>query len=349
MNLIENIECDHIGNTPLPNEQELGRGITKISGIYKIINKIDGKYYVGSSQDINKRWNSHLNKLNKNNHINIHLQRAWNKYGKNSFQFSIWKECPIHKLFELEQVELDFCKLNPNLMYNISVCAKSTMRGRKHTENTKLKIGNFGKGKTKSEETRKMISNGLKGKTKSEIHRINLSISNMGKKFNNERLLKHRITVKRGIKHPRYNPTIFKWFNYKYNILEECSQRTLVNKYKLSPSHISRLASGKLKSSKCWTLRNSLQELIEEKQKINQMSQMGIQSGHKNPRYDHTIYNWYNSELNINEKCTRHNIQIKYDLTPCQLGYLIQKKITKHRGWIIQFPSSTHNILTCKQ
>jgi len=78
MNLIENIECDHIGSTPLPNEQELGKGITKISGIYKIINKIDGKYYVGSSQDINKRWNSHLNKLNKNNHINIHLQRKSN-------------------------------------------------------------------------------------------------------------------------------------------------------------------------------------------------------------------------------------------------------------------------------
>jgi len=29
---------------------------TKISGIYKIVNKVNGKYYVGSSNDIERRW-----------------------------------------------------------------------------------------------------------------------------------------------------------------------------------------------------------------------------------------------------------------------------------------------------
>ena len=46
----------------------------KISGIYKIINKTNGKYYVGSSVDVFRRWNSHLNHLIKNKHNNTHLQ-----------------------------------------------------------------------------------------------------------------------------------------------------------------------------------------------------------------------------------------------------------------------------------
>ena len=39
----------------------------KVSGIYKIINKVNGKYYVGSSNDIlgaGGRWKEHINGLN---------------------------------------------------------------------------------------------------------------------------------------------------------------------------------------------------------------------------------------------------------------------------------------------
>ena len=48
-------------------------------GIYKIINKVNGKYYVGSSLNINKRWSVHKSALSKNKHHNDHLQNAWNK------------------------------------------------------------------------------------------------------------------------------------------------------------------------------------------------------------------------------------------------------------------------------
>ena len=50
-------------------------------GIYKIVNKIDGKYYVGSSKHIYKRWRKHKSLLRHNKHLNDYLQNAFNLYG----------------------------------------------------------------------------------------------------------------------------------------------------------------------------------------------------------------------------------------------------------------------------
>lgn len=50
-------------------------------GIYYITNTINGKFYVGSSKNIKKRWARHIRDLNNNNHHNIYLQRSCNKYG----------------------------------------------------------------------------------------------------------------------------------------------------------------------------------------------------------------------------------------------------------------------------
>ena len=57
----------------------------KICGIYKITNKINGKCYIGQSNDIIKRWKTEY----KWYHINSHLQSAFNKYGLENFDFEI--------------------------------------------------------------------------------------------------------------------------------------------------------------------------------------------------------------------------------------------------------------------
>ena len=66
---------------------------TKISGIYKIVNKVNGKYYIGSSANIygipHGRWYQHKMHLRGNWHYNNHLQSAWKKYGESSFDFVI--------------------------------------------------------------------------------------------------------------------------------------------------------------------------------------------------------------------------------------------------------------------
>lgn len=77
-------------------------------GIYKIENKITNKMYIGSSKNISVRFIHHKSLLENNKHHSLHLQRAWNKYGKENFEFSIIEECSIKILLEREQYYLDF-------------------------------------------------------------------------------------------------------------------------------------------------------------------------------------------------------------------------------------------------
>lgn len=61
-------------------------------GIYKIYNANEGKYYIGQSTNIENRIRTHINSLKKCKHENRRLQRAFNKYGIEKFEFSILKE-----------------------------------------------------------------------------------------------------------------------------------------------------------------------------------------------------------------------------------------------------------------
>ena len=58
-------------------------------GIYKIVNKDNGKYYVGRTLNLDKRWYQHKKLLIKNKHFNKYLQSVWNKYGLDKFEFII--------------------------------------------------------------------------------------------------------------------------------------------------------------------------------------------------------------------------------------------------------------------
>ena len=79
----------------------------KICGVYKIVNTVNDKLYVGGSKDIKNRWKQHVDKLIKKMHGNIHLQNAWNKYGQDSFRFEIVQGCDPSVQFEREQFYLD--------------------------------------------------------------------------------------------------------------------------------------------------------------------------------------------------------------------------------------------------
>jgi len=109
----------------------------KISGIYKIINKINGKYYIGSSDNIYKRQMTHKNFLNKNKHINVILQNSWNCHGENNFNFIIIETVLKENLLFVEQKHLDIAKTERDKCYNICFDAASPMKGRRHNEKTK--------------------------------------------------------------------------------------------------------------------------------------------------------------------------------------------------------------------
>lgn len=57
--------------------------------VYKIECSKDGRFYIGASRNPYKRKLEHFNKLRKNKHHNKFLQRAFNKYGEDSFTYTV--------------------------------------------------------------------------------------------------------------------------------------------------------------------------------------------------------------------------------------------------------------------
>jgi len=107
------------------------------SGIYQIRNTVNGKVYVGSGVVIADRWSDHRHYLKINKHHNPHLQRAWNKYGPDAFEFSVLELCSISALTERENA---WCaKFKREEKYNIREVAESNL-GFKHSAETIAKI-----------------------------------------------------------------------------------------------------------------------------------------------------------------------------------------------------------------
>jgi group I intron endonuclease len=61
----------------------------KAAVIYKIINTLNNKFYVGSTNNQYERFRTHRTKLRKGTHHCAHLQAAWNKYGESAFIFHV--------------------------------------------------------------------------------------------------------------------------------------------------------------------------------------------------------------------------------------------------------------------
>ena len=61
-------------------------------GIYKIINIVNNKFYVGSAVNLTRRKTRHFSELRNGKHPNKHLQAAWLKYGEKSFIFVVVEE-----------------------------------------------------------------------------------------------------------------------------------------------------------------------------------------------------------------------------------------------------------------
>jgi group I intron endonuclease len=148
--------------------------------IYKIINTVNGKFYVGSTTNTRERFRTHRNKLRRNKHHTKHLQAAWNKYGESMFVFHVVETIPDrHSLQDAEDVWL-LAHVGQPYCYNAGLRSGAPWRGAEKGSHP-----NFGK--PLSEEMKQSISDGLKnhyseydhprsGKTHSEDTKIKISV-----------------------------------------------------------------------------------------------------------------------------------------------------------------------------
>lgn len=87
-------------------------------GVYEIKNIINGKRYIGSTKDIDKRFKQHKVNLNNGSHLCLPLQRSWNKYGSDNFEFNTLVTCETEedsRVIEQEYLDKEFDEL-----YNLS-------------------------------------------------------------------------------------------------------------------------------------------------------------------------------------------------------------------------------------
>lgn len=105
-------------------------------GIYKIINILNQKYYVGSSINLEERKQKHFRTLRRNKHVNDYLQNAWNKYGEENFKWEIVEILNDLDLAEIRKVEQKYIDADFDNQYNI---AKDTMTPGIYSEEVKQK------------------------------------------------------------------------------------------------------------------------------------------------------------------------------------------------------------------
>jgi group I intron endonuclease len=177
------------------------------TGVYRIKNLVNGKVYVGSAAtSIVGRWKNHRVLLNAGRHHSIHLQRAWNKYGADSFEFKSLERCLPSDCLRREQVWLNFYRsANPKYGYNRSPTARSSL-GVKHSPETreKMRLAHLGSvtpehrakitealrrpevrakisktltGRRMPDEVRKKIGDAHRGRTLSSEHRTKISLA----------------------------------------------------------------------------------------------------------------------------------------------------------------------------
>ena len=133
----------------------------KKSGIYKITNKFNGRFYIGSSVDLVKRWGAHKSDLLHNRHHNPFFQNDYNlcknKYGEEPLTYEILECVSDDELLLREQYYLDMYFDDKNNNYNICKTAGSSL-GCKHSEATKALWRKQRKGKDMSNATKASIA-----------------------------------------------------------------------------------------------------------------------------------------------------------------------------------------------
>jgi len=248
-------------------------------GLYKIINKLNGKFYIGSTNDFSRRWYAHVFDLNRNQHVNPHLQNAWNLYGEQNFMFQIYRLCEETKLLIEEQKELDMwvgkeecynirssatCPVSPGEKRSEEVKRKisDTQKGvPRWTEEQKIQMSVDRKGRRHTSETIKKFKNRPKfvytgivkaqkmndGRIYPKEHGQNISKGKLlnPKKFDESELQKIRIGVRNAILEGRYKKGKVpksEYENIKSLYLSgSMNQRKLAFKYGVTPPSMARL------------------------------------------------------------------------------------------------------------
>jgi group I intron endonuclease len=168
-----------------------------VCGTYRIRNIVSGRFYIGSSENVYRRFEAHRRQLRAGTHKNISLQGSWSKHGEDAFKFEVLETVSPETVRNAERALLQRFFSHPlccNMHDETYVFPRT---GRKHTAATKAKISkkvqaalSQGRGGKfiPNPETRAKMSAALKGNqcakghVRTKEHRRKLSESAKGNK-----------------------------------------------------------------------------------------------------------------------------------------------------------------------
>lgn len=137
--------------------------------IYAITNLINGKVYIGKTNNFRKRKNGHLCLLTRCVHYNKYLQNSWNKYGSDNFKIDILDSEAIN-YEDLSEREEYYIKLSRSwerdFGYNMTLGGEGSLFTKERREALSERM----KGVPKSEEQKKKMSIAAKGKPKDRVY-----------------------------------------------------------------------------------------------------------------------------------------------------------------------------------
>jgi group I intron endonuclease len=167
------------------------------AGVYCLTNTLNGKTYIGSSNNLRRRFYDYfnINTLIARRH-RVTIYKALLKYGHSNFTLEILEYCDISDLLKRETYYIRL--LNPS--YNIlkqggsllgfkhSEATLAKMRGRKHSDATREKMRLIRLGRKLSVAT--ILK--LRGQKRSEISREKMRLARLGRRHSEATLTKLR-------------------------------------------------------------------------------------------------------------------------------------------------------------
>lgn len=157
--------------------------IKKSGIIYKVVNKTNGKVYIGQTiRGLKTRKADHFFRYNDKDSSTYKYKfaKALRKYGFDNFEWSILYD--NIKLSDLDKLEIDtIAKYNSFYNGYNSNTGGIGNHGHKHSRGTKEKLSKLKKGKKVSKETKAKISKSLSGVSQSNERRKSQSIRMTGK------------------------------------------------------------------------------------------------------------------------------------------------------------------------
>lgn len=162
------------------------------NGIYIITNTVNGKQYIGqTTKTFKRRYWHHKWCLENKCHCNSHLQKAWNKYGAQSFTFKVLKI--INNNEDIDELEKYYIAQYNTIItgYNIQSGGQPENLHKYRNPDSYKAVGELNR--------ERMTGTKLSAKTKSKMSMARKGEKNQAAKLSNDDVIKIKHMIADGV------------------------------------------------------------------------------------------------------------------------------------------------------